>query len=153
RPRARTRAREEPAETRAAFTTHPPPLRRLDAEELAARGAGAPLFARLAPGVHRRVLEREGHGHAAQVRRAQLLCHPLRGEIVLVAAVDDLLPAAHVEGVVHGGGGAFAGVTLAPVFAQDAPAHFRLRPAFWVPRPEAAPPLARCLLAHREHGH
>src|SRR5690606_41452943 len=65
--------------------------------------------------------------------------------------MDHLVPAELVEGPVDAGRSRLGGIAPAPAAAHDAPAYLRTRPAFRLPRPDPADPLAAGLLDHREH--
>src|SRR5690606_3369184 len=88
-------------------------------------------------------------------RRSEPFGQPDRRVVLLVDAVDDLIPAEGIEDPVDGRRGAFECVALAVRAAYQAPAHLAPGPAARftarVPRAEPADPSARLLLDDREH--
>src|SRR6476661_3219976 len=105
-----------------------------------------PLGRALAPDIDFDMLERRGELGAPPADRAESLGDAGRGDIVGIDAVDEVVPAEHGDGKVHGGDGPFGRIALAPDAADEAPADLGARPALRPPGAEAADPAPALLL-------
>src|SRR5690606_16649422 len=77
--------------------------------------------------------------------------HLLRGEVVRVDAMDDLVPSELRERPVDRRDRGFGGIAPAPGVAMEGVADLGARPAVWLPWPHLPHPATAVLLEHREH--